>query len=300
MKVLVSGAGGLIGSRLVADLTAGGHRVVRLVRRDSTPSGPCVCWDPQSGQFDAAALEGLDAVVHLAGESIAAGRWTATKKDRIRESRVEGTRRLSRALSEQSHPPGVLACASAIGVYGDRGDERLAETSPPGRGFLADVCREWEAACEAARQSGVRVVHLRFGMVLATAGGALARMLTPFRLGVGGRIGNGRQYVSWIALEDASSVIGRVLTDDALDGPINVVAPHPITNAEFTKTLGHVLRRPTLMPVPAWVARRVFGQMADELLLSSTRVEPKRLLDAGFEFRHPDLEGALRHLLQKK
>jgi uncharacterized protein (TIGR01777 family) len=255
MKVLVSGASGLIGSRLVADLTAGGHQVFRLLRPGSTPSGPCMRWDPQSGEIDVAAMAGLDAVVHLAGESIAEGRWTAAKKARIRDSRVEGTRRLSRALAELSHPPGVLACASAIGLYGDRGDERLTETSPPGRGFLADLCREWEAACDAAKQRGVRVAHLRFGMVLTTAGGALARMLTPFRLGVGGRIGSGRQYVSWIVLDDVAGAIGRVLADETLDGPINVV------------------------------------------LLSSARVEPKRLLDAGFEFRYPELEDALRHLL---
>jgi uncharacterized protein (TIGR01777 family) len=299
MKVLVSGASGLIGSRLVADLTAGGHLVLLLARPGSTPPGPCVRWDPSSGGIDVAAMEGLDAVVHLAGESIAEGRWTDAKKALIRDSRVKGTRRLSQALAELAHPPGVLACASAIGFYGDRGDDRLTETSPPGHGFLADVCREWEAASDMAKDRGVRVAQLRFGMVLTSAGGALARMLTPFRLGAGGRVGSGRQYVSWIALDDAAGAFGRVLADETLDGPINVVAPNPVTNAEFAKTLGRVLGRPTLMPVPAWVARRMFGQMADELLLSSARVEPKRLLDAGFAFRYPELEGALRHLLHE-
>jgi uncharacterized protein (TIGR01777 family) len=293
MKVLISGATGLVGSALVPFLTTGGHEAARLSRR----AGPeDVAWDPVARELDAGALEGMDGVVHLAGENIA-GRWTAARKERIRRSRIDGTRLLAERLASLDRKPRVLVCASAIGYYGDRGDEILREDSPAGSGFLAEVCREWEAAAEPARRAGIRVVHLRFGVILTSAGGALAQMLTPFRMGLGGRVGSGRQYLSWVSLDDAVGAIHHALTREGLHGPVNVVAPRPVTNLELTRTLGRVLSRPTLFPLPAFAARLVFGEMADALLLASARVVPERLQAAGYEFRHPDLEGALRHVL---
>lgn len=298
MTILVTGSSGLIGSVLVPFLTTGGHRVTRLVRSQPRPGEMAVRWDPVAGTLETAGLVGLDAVVHLAGENLA-GRWTAEKKARIRDSRVKGTRLLCESLARLAQPPKVLVCASAIGYHGDRGEELLQEESAPGSGFLAEVCRAWEASAEPAVQRGIRVVHLRFGVVLSPSGGALAKMLFPFRIGAGGILGSGRQYWSWIALDDAIGAIHHALTTDTLQGPVNVVAPHPVTNREFTKTLGRVLGRPTPFPMPAFAARLAFGEMAEELLLASTRVEPTRLLATGYRFRHPELEGALRHLLGK-
>jgi len=298
MKVLVTGSTGLVGSALVPFLASGGHEVVRLVRGRLKPGVVEVPWDPQAGTIEAAKLEGLDAVVHLAGERIT-GRWTAAKKARIRSSRVQGTRLLAEALAGLKQPPKTLVCASAIGYYGNRGDEVLREDSPSGAGFLAEVCREWEAAARPAAEKGIRVVQLRIGVVLSPAGGALARMRTPFKLGLGGRIGNGKQYMSWIAIEDLTGAIHHALTNESLRGPVNAVAPRSVTNLEFTKTLGRVLGRPTLFPLPAFAARLAFGEMADELLLASTRVEPTKLVSSGYRFRAPELEGALRHLLGK-
>ncbi len=299
MNILVTGSTGFIGSALVPFLTTGGHRVTRLVRSLPRPGELAVRWDPEVGTVEMAGLEGLDGVVHLAGENLAAGRWTAEKKARIRDSRVQATRLLCESLAGLSHPPKVLVCASAIGYYGNRGDEVLPEESAPGSGFLAGVCREWEAAAAPAAQKRIRVVHMRFGVVLDPVGGALAKMLVPFRLGLGGPIGTGQQYMSWITLDDAVGVVQHALTTDTLQGPANAVAPNPVTNREFTKTLGRVLRRPTMFPMPGFAARLVFGEMADELLLSSTRVEPRRLLAAGYGFRYPELEGALQHLLRQ-
>jgi hypothetical protein len=300
MKILISGATGLIGSALVPLLTTGGHQVTRLVRSQPNPGTAEILWHPEAGIVDTQRLEGLDAVVHLAGENIAGGRWTAQQKAKIRDSRVRGTQVLCEALAQLAHPPTVLVCASAVGYYGHRGEEVLREESTPGKGFLAEVCRAWEAATAAAEQKGIRVVHLRFGMVLSTNGGALAKMLLPFRWGLGGPLGSGRQYWSWMALDDAIGALHHALVTDTLQGPVNAVAPHPVTNYEFTKVLGRVLKRPTLFPVPAFAARLVFGEMANDLLLASTRVEPTRLLATGYVFRYPELADALRHLLGKR
>lgn len=295
MKVLVTGATGLVGRALVPFLTGGGHEVARLGR--SAPGAGDIRWDPDVGALDAEALEGFDGVVHLAGENIASGRWHATRKRRIKESRVGGTLLLARTLAGLDRPPRVLVSASAVGFYGDRGDEDLTEESPAGSGFLPELCREWEAATEAAAGKGIRVVHARLGVVLSRDGGALARMLTPFKLGAGGIVGNGRQYMSWITRDDTVAAIGHLLTTESAAGPVNVVAPAPVTNREFTATLGRVLRRPAVLPLPGFVARVVFGEMADALLLASARVKPARLLDSGYGFRHGSLEAGLRAVL---
>ncbi|MBI3797567.1 MAG: TIGR01777 family protein [Deltaproteobacteria bacterium] len=299
MKVFVTGASGLVGSALVPYLTTGGHRVTRLVRSPPRPGAAEIYWDPAAGVQDLGSLEGMDAVVHLAGENIAGGRWTAARKAKIRDSRVIGTRTLCETLARLPQPPTVLVSASAIGYYGDRGAEPLWENSAFGSGFLPEVCRAWEEATQPAVQKGIRVVLLRIGIVLSPAGGALAKMLLPFKLGLGGVVGSGNQYMSWIALDDVAGAIAHSLETDTLQGPVNAVAPFPVTNREFTRTLGRVLGRPTVFPLPAFGARLVFGEMADALLLASTRVEPKRLLATQYGFRYPELDGALRHLLGK-
>lgn len=297
--VAVTGSHGLVGSALVRSLEAEGHRVVRLVRSRPPAGSRDVYWDPARGEIDAAGLEGVDAVVHLAGASIAR-RWTAEHRRSIRESRVEGTGLLARALAGLASPPEVLVSASAVGYYGSRGDERLDETTAPGSGFLAEVSVEWEGAAEPARQRGIRVVHTRFGIVLAREGGVLGVMLRPFRLGLGGRAGSGGQWVSWIALDDVVAALRFAIENRELRGPVNVVAPKPATNAELTRALGRVLRRPTFLPVPAAAFRLALGrEMADETLLASQRAVPARLLDAGFRFRFPELEGALRAVLER-
>ena len=299
MKVAVTGATGLIGSALVPFLRSGGHEVVPLRRLSPNRGGDgdASSWDPATGAVSAGVLDGLDAVVHLAGENIAGGRWTATRKARIRDSRVDGTRRLADALAASPRPPRTLVVASAIGFYGDRGDEELDESSLPGDGFLPAVSQAWEAAAAPAREAGVRVVHLRIGIVLTPAGGALGQMLLPFRMGVGGVIGSGRQHMSWVALDDVLGGILYALRTEDLAGAVNMVAPQPVTNRQFTKTLGRVLRRPTIFPLPAFGARLAFGEMADALLLASTRVHPARLREGGFRFGFPGLEEALRHVL---
>jgi uncharacterized protein (TIGR01777 family) len=297
MRVLVSGASGLLGSALVPTLSADGHTVTRLVRSAPRPGQAEIPWNPAARSIGTPALEGLDAVVHLAGDNIASGRWTAAKKASIRNSRVQGTTVLCEALAQLVKPPTVLLSASAIGYYGDRGETTLREESPPGTGFLADVCQAWEAATAPAAQRGIRVVHLRFGMVLSPAGGALAKMLTPFRLGLGGVVGTGKQYMSWIALDDVLGAIHHALRTETLQGPVNVVAPSAVTNQAFTTTLGKVLRRPTRLPLPAFTVRLMFGEMGDALLLASTRVAPVRLMASGYTFQYPALEQALQHLL---
>lgn len=295
MQVLVSGGTGLIGSALTSELESKGHTVIVLSR--SKPSSELVVrWDPSRGRIDASRLEGIDAVVHLAGESII-GRWTEEKKRRIRESRVQGTRLLAETIAGLSDKPRAMVCASGINYYGDRGNELLREESEPGDAFLSEVVREWEAAADPAREAGIRVANLRFGVVLSPEGGALGTTLPIFKLGGGGRIGSGRQWWSWVALDDVVGAIVHALENDSVEGPVNVVAPNPLTNAEYTKVLGAVLNRPTIFPVPAPAIRAVLGQVADELLLASMRVEPAKLKESGYEFRYPELEGALRHLL---
>ncbi|CAA9518820.1 MAG: Cell division inhibitor Slr1223 (YfcH in EC), contains epimerase/dehydratase and DUF1731 domains, partial [uncultured Rubrobacteraceae bacterium] len=294
MNVLISGATGLIGSALVPELEAKGHTVTRLSRFRS--GADTVRWDPSAGTIDGD-LEGTEAVVHLAGESIAQGRWSPDKKRRILDSRVRGTRLLAERISALATPPKVMVSTSAVGYYGDRGDEVLTEESAPGADFLADVCREWEAAAEPARRAGIRVVHPRLGIVLSPQGGALGTTLPIFKLGGGGRIGSGRQWWSWVALDDVVGSIVHALTDETVEGPVNVGSPNPMTNAEYTKVLGKVLGRPTVLPLPAPAARLMLGEVADALLLASQRMRPAKLEATGYAFRYPGLEGALRHLL---
>ncbi len=298
MKVVISGSSGLIGSALARTLTAGGVQVVRLVRTPPHMVEAKIHWDPEAGTIDSDKLEGADAVIHLAGENIASGRWTAAKKARIRDSRVNGTRLLSEALAKLKDPPKAFLSASAVGYYGDRGDEILTEESEPGSGFLADVCREWEQAAAAAMEDErIRVVLLRFGVALSTDGGALTQMLGPFRKGLGGKVGNGRQYMPWVSIDDIVAAIVHIMASESLIGPVNLVAPHAVTNREFTKALGGVLRRPTIAVLPGFAARAVFGDMANATLLASERAAPLALLESGYKFKHPKLESALRDLL---
>ena len=294
MEVLISGATGLIGSALVPELEAKGHTVRRLTRHPRQEGD--IRWDIDAGTVDGD-LSGIDAVVHLAGESIAEGRWTEEKKRRILESRRKGTRLLAENVAGLDEPPSVMVSVSATGYYGDRGNELLTEESESGDLFLSEVCREWEAAADPAREAGVRVVHPRFGIVLSTEGGALGATLPIFKLGGGGKIGSGGQYWSWVSFDDVIGVILHVMHSGDLSGPVNVVTPDSLTNAEYTGVLGKVLNRPTLFTVPAPAARIILGEITDELLLASARVEPVRLQETGYSFRHPELEGALRHLL---
>jgi uncharacterized protein len=298
MIVAVSGASGMIGRALVEALEAHGHLVRRLVRRELRDSDLEIAWDPAAGKIDAAELNGIDAVVHLAGESLAAHRWSKSFKQKITDSRTKGTRLLCEALAGLGSKPDVLCSASAVGYYGHRGDDLVAESSPPGDGFLANVCQQWEAATHSARDAGIRVVNVRMGVVLSPAGGALASMLLPFRLGLGGVIGSGRQYLSWIAIDDLVAAIEFALEQNTVAGAVNAVSPNPVTNREFTKALGRVLGRPTIVPMPALAARLALGEMADEMLLGGVRAEPRVLQAAGFQFEYPQLEPALRHVLE--
>jgi uncharacterized protein (TIGR01777 family) len=297
MQVFVTGSSGLIGSTLVPALRGAGYEVVRMIRRPPANPGE-IEWRPDAPTFDRTVLEGAEAVVHLAGENIA-GRWTAGKKQRIRDSRVQGTHVLADTFAGLERPPRVFVGASAIGYYGDRGDVSLDEDAPPGDGFLPEVCQAWEAAADPLRRAGVRVAHVRLGLVLSGDGGALGKMLLPFKLGAGGVVGSGRQYWSWVTIDDVVGAILHVLASDQLSGPINTVAPNPVTNREFTKTLGRVLHRPTIVPMPRFAAKLALGQMADELLLASARVVPRRLETSGYAFRYPELEGALGHVLAR-
>ena len=292
--VAISGASGLIGRALTTVLTREGMTVIPLVRQRSAVTGGSVYWDPASSVIDSASLEGVDDVVHLAGAPIAE-RWTAAQRRRIRESRVQGTGLLASALAKLRKQPGIMVSGSGIGIYGSRrGDELLDEQSSTGGDFLADVSRDWEAAAAPAAAAGIRVVHIRTGPVLSPDGGMLARLLLPFRLGAGGQIGSGRQWLSWIALDDAVQALSFMMREASLRGPVNLVAPNPVTNAEFTQVLGKVLSRPTVATVPAIAIRLAFGEMGENTILASQRVMPQRLLAAGYQFRHPHLEEALR------
>lgn len=299
MDIAITGASGLIGRALSDALRSAGHRPLPLVRRDPAPGEDAVRWDPAAGTIDAASLEGVGAVVHLAGEGIAEKRWNEAQKRRILDSRVDGTTLLSTTLAGLNRPPGVLLSGSAIGYYGERGDEELTEASDPGDLFISDVCRAWEAATAPAEAAGIRVAHLRTGIVLDAHGGALAKTLPLFRFGLGGRLGSGRQWWSWIGIADEVGAIVFLLDAD-VSGPVNLTAPTPVTNAEFTKVLGRVLGRPTLLPVPAFGPKILLGsELAEQLLFTSARVLPDVLTGAGYEFRSPDLEGALREELGK-
>ncbi len=296
LTVAVSGASGLIGRTLCALLSTAGHRVIRLVR--GQPRGPDeAAWDPACGLPDAAALRGVEAVIHLAGENIASGRWTAARLDRIRRSRVDGTRTLLTALRGLPQPPHTILCASAVGFFAHRDDEELTERSPRGTGLLADICEAWESAAAASAPPEARLVLLRFGVVLSPAGGMLRSLLPVFRLGLGGRVGSGRQYLSWISIDDAAGAVAHALLDERVRGPVNIVAPTPVTNAELAETLGRVLGRPAVLPAPPTALRLAVGRMADELILASIRARPTVLLETGYHFRHARVEAALRHVL---
>lgn len=291
MNVMVTGATGLVGSHLLPLLKQDGHEVVTLTRRVPRNASERQ-WDP-AGQLSPETLDGIDAIIHLAGENIGDSRWTTAKKQRIRDSRVIGTRTLAQAAAATGGRVKSFISASAIGFYGNRGTEELTEDSPPGSGFLPDVCREWEAATASARDAGIRVVNLRLGVVLSKDGGALAKMLLPFKMCVGGIVGSGQQYWSWLTVEEAAQMFRFALQNSDLNGPVNAVSPQPVTNLEFTKALGRVLHRPTVFPLPAFMARIVLGEMADDLILGSTRVFPRRLQAAGYAFSNPEIGEAL-------
>jgi len=308
MRVLITGSNGLVGNALVSSLENAGHKVGRLMRsapievesEHAKENENIILWDPEHGIIDKSLLEGYDAVVHLAGENIAEGRWDEAKKRRILESRVQGTELLSQTLAGLASPPKVLVCASAMGYFGEQGSQIVTENSPNGSGFLAKVCCEWESATKAAEQRGIRVVKLRLGMVLTSRGGALARMLLPFKLGLGGILGDGHQYVSWVTLDDLIKIIPYCIENSSIVGPVNVGTPDPVTNLTFTKTLGTLLHRPTVFSVPSWLARLAFGEMAEELLLQSIRMKPEKLLESGYRFQYPHLPEALEHVLRDR
>ncbi len=291
-NIAVSGSRGLVGDVLTTVLQKAGHKVVPMVRTSAGAESQ-ILWDLQRGIVNPDRLQGIDTMIHLAGENIASGRWTAAIKEKIRNSRVQGTRSIVNSLRNSAHRPATLVCASAVGFYGHRGDEVLTESSAAGQGFLADVCREWEAEAMKAEELGIRVVCVRIGVVLSRKGGALAKMLLPFKLGAGGIVGNGRQYWSWIGLTDLVRILQFCAETPTVRGPVNAVSPEASTNYQFTKALGSVLHRPTIFPLPAFAARLVLGEMADELLLASIRVKPAALLSAGFKFETPELKQCL-------
>lgn len=298
-RVLVSGASGPIGTALLPTLNATGAHVTRLTRpgsRNSSHGEQTLPWDPNQ-PLDAESVSGFDAVIHLAGESIV-GRWTEAKKKAIRDSRVVGTQNLAQALAQAKEKPQVFVCSSAIGYYGDRGDEILTETSAPGNDFLASVCQEWEAATREAAHAGIRTVHVRTGVVLSPKGGALGKMLPPFKMGVGGRVGDGHQWMSWIDVEDMVGAIHLILKSDLLHGAVNMVGPRAVTNGEFTKTLASVLSRPAIFPMPAFAVKAIFGEMGETVLLGSQRVEPTQLVTCGYPFRFKTLRASLENVLK--
>ncbi|PCI28917.1 MAG: TIGR01777 family protein [SAR324 cluster bacterium] len=297
MKILLTGSSGFIGSALRESLPREEYEIHCLLRTQNEREG--LFWNPDADQIDLSELGAVDAVIHLAGENLASGRWTSRRKERIFNSRVDGTLLLVRELNRLEHRPKVILSASATGFYGNRGSEWLDESSQAGSGFLAKVCIKWEEVSQEATQTGIRVVNLRTGLVLGTMGGALQKMLLPFQLGLGGKIGDGHQYMSWIVLHDWIRAIKHIIQSETLEGPVNLVTPNPVTNLEFTQTLGKVLHRPTLLPLPEKLAHLGLGEMADELLLSGCRVAPRKLLDSGFTFKHPELAPALQYVLSK-
>lgn len=282
MRIMISGLSGLIGSALQENMKAGGHSVIGLPRTYKDPID----------------FTDVDAVVHLAGEGIAEGRWTTAKKRRIEDSRVNGTRQLAEQLARSEPKPSAFVCASAIGFYGSRDNELLDENSPAGNGFLPEVCKKWEAAARPAEEAGIRTIHIRTGIVLGKKGGALKKMLPPFKMGAGGILGSGRQYMSWISLDDEVKAIRFLIDTETISGAVNLVAPNPVTNHEFTKVLGKILHRPSIFPMPAFAVRLLFGEMGEALLLGSSRVAPKKLIDAGYEFCHAHLQPALEDILR--
>jgi len=299
LTILISGASGLIGTALIPFLTTGGHRVIRLVRRQSIPEADEISWDPVAGKLNLEGIDSIDAVIHLTGENIGEGRWTTEKKQKIIHSRNKSTALLSEALSRLDHLPKVFVCASAIGFYGDRGSIEITEEDTCGADFISGVCSEWEQSADPARKAGIRSVFLRIGVVLSPQGGALQKLLLPFKLCLGAKIGSGEQYMSWIGIDDVIGTIYHVIYNEQLNGPVNITAPEPVTNSEFTKILGRILKRPSFFRIPEGLIKLKFGEMGKEILLSSTRVRPDKLLESGYEFRHPMLKGVLEHLLGK-
>jgi len=305
MRILVSGSTGFLGTALVETLQGQGNSIARLVRPMTSQKAAGVArsgnvsWDPVAGHFNAPAAEGADVLIHLAGASIAGGRWTAPRKNLLRTSRIDATRHLIGALAKLQRPPRVIVAASAIGYYGNRGDETLTEASAPGNDFLAGACREWEAEAARGAEFGARVVSLRFGIILAPHGGALPRMAMPFKFGTGGRLGDGRQWMSWLTLQEAISIVQFALATSGLVGPVNTVAPNPVRNSEFTSVLAKTLHRPALFPAPAFALRLALGEMADALLLVSQKVVPSKLADSGYQFLQPSLAGALAEVFRK-
>jgi uncharacterized protein (TIGR01777 family) len=298
MKILISGASGFIGSHLAPFLEGQGHEMIKLVRHENLGSNE-IHWHPMKGILDPASVENIDAAIHLSGESIGSLRWTEKKKQAIRDSRVKSTQLLAKTFAKLKHPPKIWLNASAVGFYGNRGNEVLMEESGPGNNFLAEVCREWENAAEEAANMGIRIVFLRFGVVLSKDGGVLKNMLLPFKAGLGGKLGSGQQYMSWVALDDLISAVSFILTDSNLQGPVNVSAPNPVTNAEFTEALGKALNRPAKLGVPAFALKMILGEVADEMLLSSCRAVPQKLNLANYSFAYPDLASAFHSFFNK-
>ena len=298
MRILITGATGLLGQALTKSLIEKGHEIIKASRKDPIDDAH-VKWSVEDGFADPDKLEGIDVVVHLAGENVSGLRWTDEKKKAIRDSRIQGTRNVVDAISKLKNKPKTFIASSAIGFYGERGDEEMTETSPPGDNFLAGVCKEWETESRRAEDAGIRTVLLRTGIVLSKDGGALSTMLLPFKMGVGGVVGSGKQWMSWISLIDEVAIINFCIENESIRGAVNAVAPDPVTNAEFTKTLGEVLYRPTFLPLPEFAVSMIFGEMGDALLLASTKVLPKRLEDAGFEFKFPNLKEAIDHAVSE-